>query len=46
MTLNSSFSLNRRALGGLLAATDRRYRLARQEQREAAAAAALAGAKA
>jgi cytochrome c-type biogenesis protein CcmF len=33
------------ALGGLLAATDRRYRLARQEKR-AAAAAALAGAKA
>jgi cytochrome c-type biogenesis protein CcmF len=36
------------ALGGLLAATDRRYRLARQEKRaaQAAAEAALAGAKA
>jgi cytochrome c-type biogenesis protein CcmF len=34
------------ALGGLLAATDRRYRAARQEKRAAAAHSALAGAKA
>ncbi len=34
------------ALGGLLAATDRRYRMARQEKRAAAGAARLAGAKA